>query len=135
MSSRLSKIDFILLAPTAGYDTNKLAQLSCICVRQLERHFQQRYRRTPKQWLDELRLETAKELLREGASVKSVAIDLGFKQLSHFSRVYRHRYGYCPSKVGTVFESRSVNDSGCSKPDVVQNGRSTVSQQKRPSLD
>lgn len=53
---------------------------------------------TPQKWLIRRRLEAAHELIRSGKKrVTEVCFDVGFKNLSHFSKVYKEVYGYAPS--------------------------------------
>ena len=48
-----------------------------------------------------LKLQKAKELLlTTDLNVSQVAYDTGFKNLSHFSRVFTKEFGYNPSKIG-----------------------------------
>jgi transcriptional regulator GlxA family with amidase domain len=105
MSGRLYQIDFEKLAEPAGFDAHKLAQMACVCVRHLERHFHERYSTPPQQWLDARRLEVAKMRVTEGWPIKRVAIELGFKQVSHFSRAYSQRHGYSPSQTPARFHA------------------------------
>lgn len=53
---------------------------------------------TPQKWLIRRRLEAARELLRKGGrKVSEVCFDVGFKNLSHFSRLYKEMYGMAPA--------------------------------------
>jgi AraC-like DNA-binding protein len=52
---------------------------------------------TVSQWLRELRLTRAYQNLLLGKSVKEVAFDQGYKQVSHFSREFKNHFGISPS--------------------------------------
>ncbi|MDE5877698.1 MAG: AraC family transcriptional regulator [Muribaculaceae bacterium] len=53
---------------------------------------------TPQKWLIRRRLEAARELIRKGGrKVTEVCFDVGFKNLSHFSRLYKETYGMAPT--------------------------------------
>lgn len=55
---------------------------------------------TPQKWLIRRRLEAAHELIKSGKKrVTEVCFDVGFKNLSHFSKVYKETYGYAPSLI------------------------------------
>ncbi len=55
---------------------------------------------TPQKWLIKRRLEAAHELLRKGGcKVSDVCLDVGFKNLSHFSKAYKQTYGTVPTKI------------------------------------
>ena len=86
------------LARLAHYDANELAKLCEISTRQLQRHFRRQFRRTPQNWLNERRLLAAQSLLVSGDSVKKVALDLGYKQSSHFCRQFKTRNNMTPSQ-------------------------------------
>lgn len=54
---------------------------------------------TPQKWLIQKRLKVAHELIKyQNKKVKDVYIDVGFKNLSHFSKTYKEMYGYAPTK-------------------------------------
>lgn len=58
---------------------------------------------TPQKWIIRRRLERAHELLQERrGSVGDVMSDVGFTNLSYFSRVYKQTYGYPPTAHGTT---------------------------------
>ncbi|MEK7255821.1 MAG: response regulator, partial [Bacteroidota bacterium] len=54
---------------------------------------------TPAQYLDEARFRQARSLLELGKarSVKAVAFEVGFRQVEHFSRQFKDRFGKYPS--------------------------------------
>jgi AraC-like DNA-binding protein len=86
------------LAEAAHYDANDLAKLCEISARQLQRYFRRHFQRAPQYWLNERRILAARSLLLTGDSVKKVALDLGFKQTSHFCRQFKSRNHMTPSQ-------------------------------------
>lgn len=53
---------------------------------------------TPQKWIIHRRLERAHELLTKGnGKVKDVMMDVGFTNLSYFSRIYKDVYGHAPT--------------------------------------
>ena len=85
------------LAKAARFNNRELARMCRISVRQLQRDFRRCIGRTPQEWLDEQRMIAAQRLLKLGLSVKAVAIELGFKQTSHFCRQFKLLNGMTPS--------------------------------------
>jgi len=67
-------------------------------VRQLQRRFRRRFGRSPQDWLNEKRIRVAQKLLLSGQPVKEVAFNLGFKQSSHFCRLFKSRNNMTPSE-------------------------------------
>ena len=54
---------------------------------------------SPQKWLIEKRLKVAYEKLRnENKKVSDVYLEVGFKNLSHFSTAFKKQFGYAPSK-------------------------------------
>ena len=90
---------WLLHARRSGYKSRDLARVTGISVRQLERYFHEDFGITPQVWLNEQRMIAARHLLRESESVKAVAIDLGFKQVSHFCREFKRYHGIKPSEI------------------------------------
>ncbi|MDE6338473.1 MAG: AraC family transcriptional regulator [Muribaculaceae bacterium] len=53
---------------------------------------------TPQKWLIRRRLEAARDLiLKGGKKVSEICFDVGFKNLSHFSKLYKEMYGMAPT--------------------------------------
>lgn len=53
---------------------------------------------TPQKWIIRRRLEAAHDLIKSGKKkVTEACFDVGFKNLSHFSKIYKEAYGVAPS--------------------------------------
>ena len=67
-----------------------------------KKEFFQYYHTTPGRWLTQKRLELAKSFLDAGKqNIGEVAFNSGFENLSHFSRVFKEKYGVSPAKMRT----------------------------------
>ena len=86
------------LATRAHFDAKELAKLCKLSVRQLQRDFRRQKGCTPQNWLNGQRLMVAQRLLQSGEPVKKVALDLGFKQSSHFCRQFKMRHNLTPAQ-------------------------------------
>ena len=76
----------------AGYTGRSLATF--------KRDFAKISELTPQKWIIRRRLETAHDLIKSGKKkVTEACFDVGFKNLSHFSKVYKETYGYAPSMI------------------------------------
>ncbi|MFC5698592.1 AraC family ligand binding domain-containing protein [Pseudomonas sp. GCM10022186] len=53
----------------------------------------------PHQWLTQLRLERALPRVLRGENLSEVALDLGFYDQAHFSRLFRRTYGVPPARL------------------------------------
>ncbi|MCD8261024.1 MAG: AraC family transcriptional regulator, partial [Bacteroides sp.] len=55
---------------------------------------------TPRKWIINKRLEAArKEIAKGRKKIQDICYDVGFKNVSHFSRVYKEVYGKAPTQV------------------------------------
>ncbi len=74
----------------------------------LNRIFRAAMRVTPNQYWDLLRIEHARSRLRQpGMRIKEVALDLGFKHLSHFSKWFKRHVGESPQSLKSGAKSKS----------------------------
>jgi AraC-like DNA-binding protein len=87
------------LAVQAKFCPHALASLCNVSLRTLQRRFDRTYGMPVGHWMRQLRLARAYNRIAGGESVKSVAYDLYFKQLSHFSRVFKEAYGVAPTLI------------------------------------
>ncbi len=77
--------------------TLALAEGIAVSRRQLERLFKLHLNDTPTAFYLGLRLEKARQLLRQtGMSVLEVSIACGFESASYFTRSYKGKFGRCP---------------------------------------
>lgn len=60
--------------------------------------FKRVYGITPRQYLRDLRLSKAKELLKQGLSVTRVCYDVGYESLPTFSSAFKRGTGYSPKE-------------------------------------
>lgn len=76
---------------------DEIASIVGLSTRQLERLFAKYIHTSPKRYYLHLRLEKARNLLRQtDLSVTDVCVACGFRSLSHFSKSYRSAYGQPP---------------------------------------
>lgn len=94
------------LAVAAHYRPRELASLCTVSLRTLQRHFSSRYGKTLSEWLRDVRISHAYDRIKAGEAIKAVSYDLGFKQPSHFSRVFKQVHGVAPSTITSRGNSR-----------------------------
>lgn len=82
---------------TSPISLEELAYLSGRSLSSFKRDFQSIYNTTPAKWIREKRLSKACQLLQASQmSVADVAYSLGFENPTHFSRIFKQRYGSSP---------------------------------------
>ena len=70
-------------------------------VSTFKRDFEKIFNLSPNRWLQKKRLNDAYYLLAEkGWKSSDVYLEVGFKDLSHFSFAFKKAYGMAPSRVG-----------------------------------
>lgn len=83
---------------------DEIADVIDLSTRQLERLFAKHLKQSPKRYYLRLRLERARELLRQTEmSITEISVVCGFRSPSHFSKSYRKEFGTNPShdSIGT----------------------------------
>lgn len=77
-----------------------LEEYARLCHRSLssfKREFQAQFRESPGRWLLRQRLDHSADLLRSSSlNVTEIAFESGFEDVSHFSRVFKNRFGTTP---------------------------------------
>ncbi|WP_250460067.1 GlxA family transcriptional regulator [Microbulbifer litoralis] len=85
------------LAPPLS--VKQVAEKAEISVREMERLFKKEVGTPPKRFYRHLRLERARQLLRQtGMTVLDIAISCGFQSSAYFSAAYRQDFGTSPSR-------------------------------------
>lgn len=75
-----------------------MASVACMSRYHFLRAFRQTFRRTPYQYLKELRMEKARKMLAgTDIPISSIGFSLGYQNLSSFSRVFRQSEGVAPA--------------------------------------
>ncbi|RFM27005.1 helix-turn-helix domain-containing protein [Deminuibacter soli] len=76
----------------------KFAQLTGRSLAGFKRDFNKIFGTSPRQWLQERRLQEAKHLIeKKHRKPSSIYLDLGFESLSHFSHAFKKMFGKAPS--------------------------------------
>jgi len=78
----------------------QLAEMACLSEDRFGHLFRESVGQAPLQYLNNIRLRKAMELLKTGEhSVTAVAEVVGFRDYNHFGRLFRKHYGCPPSRV------------------------------------
>lgn len=81
----------------------KLEEIAFLCNMSLstfKRHFINEYKVSPGKWLQNKRLQKAKETLEQGDLKPSdIYLDFGYNNLSNFSTAFKNKFGFSPKKV------------------------------------
>ena len=81
-------------------DIASLCEYAFISASSLQRGFAKYVGLSPKQYLTQLRMNRALELLSKGElSVREICFECGFTDEKYFSRAFKKKYGYPPSQL------------------------------------
>jgi len=81
-------------------DLSRFAYLTGRSLATFKRDFDRIFHTSPNRWLQQQRLKDAYYRIKEkGHKVSDVYLDVGFKDLSHFSFAFKKAFGVAPSKV------------------------------------
>jgi len=84
---------------TENIDCASLASLCCLSTSQFYHLFRQEYHTTPLEYRNELLMQRARLLLRDGSfTVTEISEMLGFESVSYFSRFFKKHRGISPSE-------------------------------------
>ncbi|WP_029596759.1 helix-turn-helix domain-containing protein [Flavobacterium sp. ACAM 123] len=83
----------------------KLEEIAFLCNMSLstfKRHFTSEYNEAPGKWLQDKRLQKAKELLQAGElKASDIYLDVGYNNLSNFSVAFKNKFGISPTEVSS----------------------------------
>ncbi len=85
------------------YSNLKLEEIAFLCNMSLstfKRHFKLEYQVAPGKWLQDKRLQKAKDLLQEGElSPSDIYMEIGYNNLSNFSTAFKNKFGISPTEI------------------------------------
>jgi AraC-like DNA-binding protein len=73
-----------------------LARLTGLSRYQVLRRFERAYGLPPHAWLLRRRAERARVLIRDGCTLAVAAVETGFADQSHMTRVFARQFGFTP---------------------------------------
>lgn len=78
---------------------SEFAEISNRSIASFRREFEAHYQTTPGKWLTNRRLEKASLLLQTSIKdISEITFDCGFKNVSHFSRIFKDRFNLSPTE-------------------------------------
>ncbi|QKJ31342.1 helix-turn-helix transcriptional regulator [Mucilaginibacter mali] len=81
-------------------DIGRFAYLTGRSLASFKRDFERIFHISPNRWLQQKRLDDAYYLIKEkGQKVSDVYLDVGFKDLSHFSFAFKKAFGFAPTRL------------------------------------
>jgi transcriptional regulator GlxA family with amidase domain len=85
-----------------------LAKRACLCPRHFSRRFRKAFRRTPAVFVEDLRLNEARQrLTANGAmTIDSISASVGFRSADAFRRAFQRRFGVNPTHYRHRFQVR-----------------------------
>jgi len=85
------------------YSNLKLEEIAFLCNMSLstfKRYFTAEYKEAPGKWLQDKRLQKAKDILQEGTLKPSeIYLEIGYNNLSNFSIAFKNKFGMSPTEI------------------------------------
>lgn len=95
---KIDIVDFMEKNYMNDLSMEELAYYTGRSLATFKRDFKKVSELTPQKWLIQRRLQAARKLIvKGGRKVSEVCFDVGFKNLSHFSKLYKDMYGMAPT--------------------------------------
>ena len=85
-------------SPERWWTVAELAELADLSADQLRRDFLRHTGMLPKAYIEQFKMHRAAELLHGGASIGETAERLGYRDVYHFSRRFKVRFGVAPGR-------------------------------------
>ncbi len=89
-------IQFIEHQPEASLEIETLCRHACMSRSRLYTEFRKKLGISPGEFQKQKRMQKALELLKLNHSITRICFELGFRNLSHFSRLFSQYHGYSP---------------------------------------
>ncbi|NND67344.1 MAG: helix-turn-helix domain-containing protein [Halioglobus sp.] len=96
-------VDYISQNFASPISVEALASACNISVSALERRFRKHLSKTPRQYIVEVRLDNARQLLLDtDKPIGTIALETGFADHSHFTRAFTRHFGLSPRRARRV---------------------------------
>jgi len=94
------------------WTVERLAKELRLSVRTMRQMFRRRYRQSVKNFLEEVRVSRARDLLATtDLPIQQVAAEVGFRDPHYFGKVFRQHVGKCPRDFRTAQRNEALNPS------------------------
>jgi AraC-like DNA-binding protein len=90
--------DYLLQHMDTPPSLPELSRIAGLNTFKLKNGFKEVFNTTVYGYLNDVRLNRAKEQLQAGISIKEIAIQLGYTSVQHFSKAYRKKFGIPPGQ-------------------------------------
>jgi len=90
--------DYIARNYKAYMSLKQLSDVACLSPFHFQREFKRQIGITPHEFLSDCRIREAKKMLLRSGDIADIAIQLGFFDQSHFSRIFKKAVGVPPGK-------------------------------------
>lgn len=97
--------EFISIHATEGITVEDVSVASGLSRYELSRQFKAAFGMSPHAWQLQVRIDRSKSLLKQGIPVGDVALELGFSDQAHFTRIFKKSTGYTPGTYAAEFRT------------------------------
>jgi len=102
--------DYLAVHATEQISLDTLSEIAGLSKYHLLRAFTKETGITPYSYLETLRIDRAKSLLRQGIAPAEAALSAGFSDQSHFSNAFKRFIGLTPGQYRRVFAEKRAED-------------------------
>jgi len=106
-------VDYIARHFASDISVASLAGACNLSISALERRFRKHLDKSPRQYINEVRLDNARRLLLEtNKPIGTIALETGFADHSHFTRAFTRKFGLSPRGARRQSAGRTLEATG-----------------------
>ena len=98
-SRKIDLMEFMCAHFRQDMSMTEFAKASGRSLSTFKRDFKKISELSPERWLTDHRLHAAYDLLKHGYRVSDACFDVGFKNVSHFSAIFKRKFGLTAGQV------------------------------------
>lgn len=99
MTQKIDLRDFMEKSFKSDMSMSEFARASGRSLSTFKRDFKKMSDLSPERWLTDRRLRASLEMLKRGKRVTDTCFDVGFKNVSHFSAIFKKKFGVTPGEI------------------------------------